>query len=209
MILSSLVALAGLALSAAGAPPTTTASEVVSTGAVFDLKKAALPEGTTVLVFTQATSAIERQFVADLGKSLPLGSHLALRVVRLQSLRAPAAGQFQVKSTPTAVVVDRWGHILGRSEKPDEIRAAVRKGMLMARIRWIDEDDPLAPSVYHAPPQAIRRGIAGIVKTMGLRPDAMQVFMAMSDIHFSDGFLKRREHELIAAYVSALNKCKF
>ena len=44
---------------------------------------------------------------------------------------------------------------------------------------------------------------------MALRPDAYQMFNIISTIHFTDGFLKRREHEMVAAYVSALNRCKF
>jgi hypothetical protein len=44
---------------------------------------------------------------------------------------------------------------------------------------------------------------------MALRPDAYKMFNIMSTMHFSDGFLKRREHEMIAAYVSSLNRCKF
>ncbi len=79
----------------------------------------------------------------------------------------------------------------------------------MTRIKWVDEDDPKAPEVYGAPPEVLKRGLPGIVKTMSLRPDAFKMFNMMSTIHFSDGFLKRREHEMIAAYVSALNKCKF
>ena len=91
----------------------------------------------------------------------------------------------------------------------DEIRAAVRKGQLMGRIKWVDEDDPKAAEVYGRPAEAIKRGLPGIVKTMALRPEAYKMFNIISEIHFSDGFLKRREHEMIAAYVSSLNKCKF
>ena len=79
----------------------------------------------------------------------------------------------------------------------------------MARIAWIDEDNPKAPEVYGASPEALKRGLPGIVKTMALRPEAYQMFKILSAMHFSDGFLKRREHEMIAAYTSALNRCKF
>ena len=98
---------------------------------------------------------------------------------------------------------------IGRSSQPDEIRAAVRKGQLMGRIKWVDEDDPKAPEVYGAPAQALKRGIPGIIKTMSQRPEAVQMMNIISRVHFSDGFLRRREHEMIAAYVSALNKCRF
>jgi hypothetical protein len=124
-------------------------------------------------------------------------------------MSAPAAQQYQITATPTALVYDRFGRTLARTSVPGEIVAAVRKGHLMARIKWFDEDDPAAPQVYGAPPEALKRGLPGIVKTMGLRPEAFKMFNIMSEIHFSDGFLKRREHEMVAAYVSALNRCKF
>ena len=184
-------------------------SEVISKGQRFEIKKALKEEGTTVLLFVQDTSAMERQFLADLELALPDTKKLALNVVRLKDTAAPAAQQYMVKSTPTAIVFDRFGREIGRSAQPDEIKAAIRKGLLMARIKWIDEDDPKAPEVYGAPPEALKHGIPGIVKTMTLRPDAFKMFNMMSTMHFTDGFLKRREHEMIAAYVSSLNKCKF
>ena len=183
-------------------------AEVVSKGSRFELKKVLKAEGTTVLLFINDTSVIEQQFLTDLEKLLS-GDKVALDVVKIKDMTVPAAQQYEIKATPTAVVYDRFGHILARTSQPDEIRAAVRKGQLMARIKWIDEDDPKAPEVYGAPPEALKRGLPGIVKTMALRPDAFKMFNIMSQIHFTDGFLKRREHEMVAAYVSALNKCKF
>lgn len=181
---------------------------VVSTGSRFELKKTLKAEGTTVLLFINDTSVIEQQFLADVSKLLP-AEKVALNVVKVKDMTAPASQQFDVKATPTALVYDRFGRLLARTSQPEEIRAAVRKGQLMARIKWIDEDDPKAPEVYGRPASEIQRGLPGIVKTMALRPDAFQMFNIMSQIHFSDGFLKRREHEMVAAYVSALNKCKF
>ena len=183
-------------------------AETVSTGSRFEVKKALKAEGTTVVLFINATSNIEQQFLDDLAKQLP-AERVALRVVKVKDLTAPAAQQYDIKATPTALVYDRFGRILARTAQPDEIRAAVRKGQLMARIKWIDEDDPKAPEVYGRPAEAIKRGLPGIVKTMALRPEVYKMFNIMSDVHFSDGFLKRREHEMVAAYVSALNKCKF
>lgn len=184
-------------------------AEVVSKGERFDIKTVLKAEGTTVVLFLQNTSAMEQQFLTDLEKQLPDNEKVVLEVVRLKDVTVPAAQQYAIQATPTAIVYDRFGRELARTSQPDEIRAAVRKGQLMARIKWIDEDDPKAPQVYGAPPEALKRGLPGIVKTMSLRPDAYQMFKIMSDIHFTDGFLKRREHEMVAAYVSALNKCKF
>jgi hypothetical protein len=33
--------------------------------------------------------------------------------------------------------------------------------------------------------------------------------MDLSRVHFSDGALSRAQHEMIASYVSALNKCHY
>ena len=184
-------------------------AEVVSKGPRFDIKKVLKDEGTTVVLFVQDTSVMEQQFLADLEKQITRNDKVGLDVVRLKDLAAPAAAQYTIKATPTAIVYDRFGRELARTSQPDEIQAAVRKGQLMARIKWIDEDDPKAPEVYGAPAEAIKRGLPGIVKTMALRPEAYKMFNIMSSMHFSDGFLKRREHEMIAAYVSSLNKCKF
>lgn len=184
-------------------------SEVVSHGAKFELKNVLHEEGTTVLVFIQDTSAIESEFLNAMEGELKDAKNLGIAVVRLKDTGAPAAIQYEIKQTPTAVVYDRFGHELARTSQPEEIRAAVRKSRLMARIKWIDEDDPKAPEVYGAPAERLKRGLPGIVKTMALRPDAFKMFNIMSDMHFSDGFLKRREHEMVGAYVSALNRCKF
>ena len=186
-----------------------TKAEVISKGMRFDVKKALKDEGTTVVLFIQDTSVMEQQFLSDLERQMPRNDKLGLGVVRLKDVAAPAALQYSIKATPTAVIYDRFGRELARTAQPDEIRAAVRKGQLMARIKWIDEDDPKAPEVYGSPAEELKRGLPGIVKTMALRPDAYKMFNIMSSIHFSDGFLKRREHEMVAAYVSSLNKCKF
>jgi hypothetical protein len=188
-----------------------TKAQTVSTGKRFELKAVLKEEGTTVVLFLQDTSVIENQFLTELEKQYPAkdSDKVQLDVVRLKDLTSPAAAQYFIKATPTALVIDRFGHELARTTDPDQIRAAVRKGQLMARIKWIDEDDPRAPSVYGASAEAIKKGLPGIVKTMALRPEAFKMFNIMSDMHFSDGFLKRREHEMIAAYVSSLNKCKF
>ena len=184
-------------------------ADVVSRGDRFEVKNVLKFEGTTVLLFVNDSSVMEQQFLADLEKQLPADDKMVLDVVRLKDTSVPAAQQYQISATPTAIVYDRFGRTLARTSEPKEILAAVRNGHLMARIKWVDEDDPTAAQVYGAPPQALQRGLPGIVKTMGLRPEAYKMFNIMSEIHFTDGFLKRREHEMVAAYVSALNRCKF
>src|SRR5579862_4474535 len=186
-----------------------TKPQVVSHGDKFDVSDVLADESTTVVLFMQQTSVMERQFLDDLQKQMVLGPKLALDIVSLSDVSAPAAQQYKVTATPTAVVYDRFGNELARTSDPAQITAAVRKGRLMGRIKWIDEDNPDAAKIYGAPPEALKRGIAGILKTMSLRPEVVEMMNIISKVHFSDGFLKRREHEMIAAYVSGLNKCKF
>jgi hypothetical protein len=44
---------------------------------------------------------------------------------------------------------------------------------------------------------------------MSYRPDFLAAIIAASRLHFSDGALTRAQHEMIASYVSALNKCHY
>lgn len=209
MISPLMIGLAGAVLCVFCASACAADTDVVSTGARFSVEKALVPGGTTVVLFVQATSAMEQQFVESLQREVNPDDRVALRLVRLKDVLAPAAQQYAVKATPTAIVYDRFGRELARTSDAGEIAAAVRKGRLMGRIKWMDEDDPRAPETYHATAEQLKRGVPGIVKTMSMTPEAFQMFNIMSEIHFSDGFLKRREHEMIAAYVSGLNKCRF
>jgi len=55
-----------------------------------------------------------------------------------------------------------------------------------------------------------RDGIPGILKCFSLRPDFFRDMVATSDrVHFADGHLTRRTKEMIATYVSALNRCPY
>jgi hypothetical protein len=84
----------------------------------------------------------------------------------------------------------------------------------MARIRWIREDEAAGElgEVYEnwlaANPG--RQGIPGILKCMSLRPDLLRGMIEVSDgVHFAEGFLTRRIKEMIATYVSGLNRCPY
>ncbi len=53
-------------------------------------------------------------------------------------------------------------------------------------------------------------GSALIMRCFSLRPDFGKAMSnAANLLHFSNGFLNRRDHEMIATYVSALNHCPF
>src|SRR6266852_4114697 len=110
---------------------------VVSKGARFESKNFLKDEGTTVLLFIQDTSAMETQFLTDLEPDLKNGKNLSVGLVRLKDTNAPAALQYEIKETPTAIVYDRFGNTIARTSKPDELKAAIRKGELMGRIKWI------------------------------------------------------------------------
>jgi hypothetical protein len=47
------------------------------------------------------------------------------------------------------------------------------------------------------------------MQTMSLRPDFLAAIQAASRMHFSDGALTRAQHEMIASYVSAINRCRY
>lgn len=80
----------------------------------------------------------------------------------------------------------------------------------MARIKWIEDDDAtgdLAELYQHYKEE--KRPVPGIIKTMSLRPDFLRAVDAASRLHFTDGALTVAQHEMIASYVSALNRCRY
>jgi hypothetical protein len=55
-----------------------------------------------------------------------------------------------------------------------------------------------------------RPKMPGILKCFGQRPDFLRQVMKFSDaVHFSEGHLTRRYKEMIASYVSYLNRCPY
>ena len=55
-----------------------------------------------------------------------------------------------------------------------------------------------------------RQQVPGIIKCFGARPDFLrQVVQFSNTIHFSEGHLTRRHKEMIASYVSYLNRCPY
>jgi len=82
----------------------------------------------------------------------------------------------------------------------------------MARIAWIEDADARGPlaDLYDAARFCSQSGVVpDIVRTMSLRPDFLAAIMDASRLHFSDGALTRAQHEMIASYVSALNRCHY
>ena len=55
-----------------------------------------------------------------------------------------------------------------------------------------------------------RQRVPGIIKCFGARPDFLrQVIEFGNTVHFSEGHLTRRHKEMIASYVSYLNRCPY
>lgn len=84
----------------------------------------------------------------------------------------------------------------------------------MARIRWVEEPEATgeAAAAYAdwSAANPGRAAIPGILKCMSPRPDFFRDVVGFSDrLHFSDGHLDRRTKEMIATYVSALNRCPY
>ena len=82
----------------------------------------------------------------------------------------------------------------------------------MARIKMVEESEAEGRlAELYATSKA--RSLAGIVpeilRTMSLRPDFLEAVNQASELHFMDGALTRAQHEMIAAYVSALNRCRY
>lgn len=55
-----------------------------------------------------------------------------------------------------------------------------------------------------------RRQVPGIIKCFGARPDFLRQVVELANvIHFSEGHLSRKHKEMIASYVSYLNRCPY
>jgi hypothetical protein len=164
-----------------------------------------VPEKPTLFLFLKNSSTMERSFAETLQKEL--GTRAGIQLIPLKTGDEPVARQYEVKETPTALIYDRRGRFVGRSSDAETIRAAVQKAAGVPRIDWAADDDPRMAQVEKL---LGRRPSGGILRTMSLAPDYLAAINeAARKAHFADGFLTRREHEIIASYVSALNKCKY
>jgi hypothetical protein len=183
--------------------------DVLSTGAEAILVDHLKPESPTVVLFYRPDQDADKSFLDGMRERAKEVARVGIRYVRLTSLDAPIAKQYEVDATPVAFVYDRNKNLLGKGRTLNQVGTLVAKGLRVARIKWVDESDPNAAQVYRMFGGG-RQGAPEIMKTMSLRPEAMEMMAELTGrFHFSDGYLKRREHEMIAAYVSALNKCKY
>ena len=82
------------------------------------------------------------------------------------------------------------------------------------RIAWVNDEQATGDlaAIYeqwrqHNPG---RDRMPDILKCFSARPDFLRQVMEFSyGLHFSDGHLSRRIKEMIATYVSGLNRCRY
>ena len=84
----------------------------------------------------------------------------------------------------------------------------------MARIRWVEDEDAQGElAEIYAGWKAANPGrerFPDILKCFSLRPDFLRQVIDFSyGLHFRDGHLTRQTKEMIATYVSALNRCRY
>jgi alkylhydroperoxidase family enzyme len=83
----------------------------------------------------------------------------------------------------------------------------------MPRIGWVEEAEATGEAAEFYQEYMQRTGrdfVPQILKCFSARPDFMKQVMAFSStVHFSDGHLTRRVKEMIATYVSGLNRCPY
>lgn len=82
----------------------------------------------------------------------------------------------------------------------------------MARIAWVEDSEAqgLLSEIYEQARSTRDGRMPDIYRTMSLRPDFLRgIFHAAENLHFHDGALTRAQHEMIASYVAALNKCHY
>ena len=82
----------------------------------------------------------------------------------------------------------------------------------MTRIKMVEESEatgPLAELYATAKANSVANVVPEILRTMSMRPDFLRAIDDASNLHFTDGALTRAQHEMIASYVSALNRCRY
>jgi hypothetical protein len=83
----------------------------------------------------------------------------------------------------------------------------------VARIGWVEDEDAtrqLAELYDVARTTSPTGQVAAIYRTMSHRPDFLRAIIeAAEKLHFTDGALTRAQHEMIASYVAALNRCHY
>jgi len=81
------------------------------------------------------------------------------------------------------------------------------------RIKSIPDQEAsglLRQQYDEATADSVLKKVPPIIQTMSLRTDFMKAIReAVNTLHFRDGALSRAQHEMVASYVSALNRCRY
>ncbi len=92
---------------------------------------------------------------------------------------------------------------------PDYIQA-VSQGLKIKQIQDAEATGDTAAAYDEWRAASGRKQMPGILKCFGQRPDFLRQVMQFSNtVHFSEGHLSRRYKEMIASYVSYLNRCPY
>jgi hypothetical protein len=92
---------------------------------------------------------------------------------------------------------------------PDYIQE-VSQGLKIKQIQDAEATDDTAVAYDEWRAKSGRTQMPGILKCFGQRPDFLRHVMNFSNtVHFSEGHLSRRYKEMIASYVSFLNRCPY
>src|SRR5207237_2815366 len=117
----------------------------------------------TFVLFQNATSTVERQFLVSLRSEGPARDRDDVRVVLLNNLDGPIAHRFGIRETPTLLALEPGGKEISRRIGPEAITATLAAtatgrqssgstGSTSAtcqvwhgpRLRWVEENDPRA-----------------------------------------------------------------
>jgi hypothetical protein len=93
---------------------------------------------------------------------------------------------------------------------PDYIEKVSQLGLKIKLIQDAEATGDTAAVYEEWRTKTGRQQMPGILKCFGQRPDFLRQVMQFSDtVHFSEGHLSRRYKEMIASYVSYLNRCPY
>ena len=93
---------------------------------------------------------------------------------------------------------------------PDYIQDVSKFGLKIKQIQDAEATGETAAAYDEWRTASGRKQMPGILKCFGQRPDFLRHVMEFSNtVHFSEGHLSRRYKEMIASYVSYLNRCPY
>ncbi|MGC4047145.1 MAG: hypothetical protein QM758_25390 [Armatimonas sp.] len=164
-----------------------------------------VPEKATAFLFYKSADLAQKQFFTEAS-----GLAKDYRNLVVKAIPAAQAAQYGVIQLPVAVVLDRRGREVGRASTAFKLAPLFRKASNVGRIDWAMEGEPSGEAVKRVVRIPNVEQLPGILRTMSLNPEAMMGIQGIANLmHFRDSALPRRQKEMVAAYVSALNKCKY